>query len=61
MGAPSWQDYYGPAAYPPPPAYGPYAPTPEQELDGLKEQAGWLKDELEAISKRIDELESESA
>ena len=50
---------YGPAWGPPPAAYGPYAPPPEQELDALKEQASWLKEELEAISTRIGELEGE--
>jgi len=34
--------------------------TPEQELAGLKEEAGWLKDQLEAINRRIGELEKKS-
>jgi hypothetical protein len=33
-------------------------PTPQQEADALKEQAGWLKDQLDAINKRIAEIES---
>ncbi|MBC7248832.1 MAG: DUF5320 domain-containing protein [Anaerolineae bacterium] len=42
------------------PAYGPYAPpTREQEAEMLKEQAEWLKGQLDAISKRIAELEQE--
>jgi len=42
-------------------AYGsPYGPAvaPEQELEELKNQAGYLTDTLEDIKKRIDELES---
>jgi hypothetical protein len=43
-------------------AYGPaweYAPppTPEQELDGLKHEAAWLKSQLDAISQRIEQIE----
>lgn len=57
-GLPGWLRFgYGPAWAPPPAAYGPYAPSPDEELDALKGQAQWLKDELEAISKRIEELE----
>ena len=32
-------------------------PTPQQEAEALKEQAGWLKDQLDAINKRIKEIE----
>jgi hypothetical protein len=32
-------------------------PAPEQELTGLKTQADWLRGQLEAITKRIEELE----
>jgi hypothetical protein len=60
MGMPEWQGY-GPGWYPPAEAYGPYEPAPEEELDGLKNQAAWLKTEMEAISKRIEELEGEGA
>jgi len=35
--------------------YGP-PPTGEQELSGLKQEAEWLKGQLEAINRRIDEL-----
>jgi len=52
---------YGPGWDAPAEGYGPYAPTSEQELDGLKNQAEWLKEEMEAISKRIEELEGEGA
>jgi hypothetical protein len=55
-GRPGWARYadvYGPPwEYPP-------APTQEQELEGLKHEAEWLKDQLDAISKRIEELEGE--
>ena len=33
------------------------SPTPQQEAEALKEQAGWLKDQLDAINKRIEEIE----
>jgi ubiquinone biosynthesis protein UbiJ len=32
--------------------------TPEQEVADLKAQAEWLKGQLDAIQKRIEELES---
>lgn len=32
-------------------------PAPQQKAEALKEQAGWLKDQLDAINKRIEELE----
>jgi len=35
------------------------APIPEQELDALKQQAEYLKGQLDAISKRMSELEEE--
>ena len=45
-------------------AYGsaPFAPaiTPEQELEGLKQQAQYFKDALEEINKHIQELEVEN-
>lgn len=34
------------------------APTAEQELDGLKQQAEFLQNSLEEINKRIEELRS---
>jgi len=48
--------FYG-AGYPASgyPGYPP--PTSEQELGGLKDEAEWLKGQLEAINRRIDELE----
>ncbi len=60
-GLPGWARYgYAPAwGAPPAAAYGPYGapPTPEQETEFLKSQAEMLKEELEAISQRIAELE----
>ena len=50
---------YGPGWQAPAEGYGPCEPTPEQELDGLKDQAEWMKEEMEAISKRIEELEAQ--
>jgi hypothetical protein len=40
--------------------YTPYAAAPgaEQETEYLRNQAEWLKDQLEAITKRLEELES---
>jgi len=34
--------------------------TPQQELEGLKQQAEYFKDELDEINKRIEQLEKES-
>ena len=62
-GMPGWARYgYAPAwGAPPVAAYGPYAasPTPEQEAEFLKAQAEGLKEQLDAISQRIAELEQE--
>ena len=62
-GLPGWARYgYAPAwGAPPAAAYGPYGapPTREQETEFLKSQAEMLKEELEAISQRIAELEKE--
>jgi hypothetical protein len=51
---------YGPA-WDVPPAYGPYAqpPTREEEVAFLRERAGWLQEQLDAVQARIDELEEE--
>lgn len=38
----------------------PPSPTREQETDALRQEATWLKEELEAINKRIEELEHET-
>ena len=62
-GLPGWARFgYGPAWGPPAAmAYGSYAapPRPEQEVESLKTQTEWLKDQLDAISQRIAELEQE--
>ncbi len=34
------------------------APTPDQEREALKAQAEWLRQALESINKRLEELES---
>ncbi|MBW1695848.1 MAG: DUF5320 domain-containing protein [Deltaproteobacteria bacterium] len=39
----------------------PYAPRPEDELNMLKEEADMVRNELEAINKRIEELESKTS
>jgi len=63
-GRPGWARYgYAPAWGAPPAAgYGPYAapPTPEQETEFLKAQAEGLKEQLDIISQRIEELEGEA-
>jgi hypothetical protein len=59
--APAWG---APPAWGPPPAgaYGPYAapPTREQETEFLRAQAEWLKEQLDAIGRRIEELGREA-
>lgn len=51
--------WYGPAFYGP---YGsPYAMEPEEEINMLRDEADSVKRELDAISKRIEELESQSS
>jgi hypothetical protein len=62
-GVPGWARFgYAPAwGAPPAPAYGPYGapPSSEQEAEFLRTQAEWLKEQLDAISQRITELEQE--
>lgn len=43
------------------PAYAPYAepPTKEQEARLLRGQAEWLKDQMDAITRQIEELEQQ--
>jgi hypothetical protein len=51
--------YAAPAAAPPA-GYAPYgAPSTEEEVAYLRNQAEWLRDTLEAITSRIEELERE--
>jgi len=58
LGYPAW----GASPYPYASYHQPVAPTamPEQELDGLKQQAEYFQDALDEISKRIEQLEAES-
>lgn len=62
-GLPGWARFgYAPAwGVPPAAAYGLYSapPAPGQEAEFLKTQAEWLKEQLDAISQRITELEQE--
>jgi hypothetical protein len=62
-GLPGWvrdQRFAG-SGYPPGAAYGPphVPPSREQELEMLKGEAEWLKEQLDAISQRMDELSEE--
>ncbi len=50
-GLPGWA-----RGYAPPVGYAPTT-TPEQEAEFLKRQADWLQGQLDAIRKRIEELE----
>ena len=56
-GLPGWARFGGAPAW----GYGPYARplTKEQELESLKAQAGWLKEQLDAINQCLTELEKE--
>jgi len=59
VGYPAWG---GAVASPNMPYPAPFAPTvtPEQELDGLKQQAELLQNSLSQINERIEQLEKES-
>jgi predicted Fe-Mo cluster-binding NifX family protein len=57
-GQPGWARFAGPAApYSEPPAY---QPDPEQERQVLKSQAAALQSQLDQISRRLSELDTES-
>jgi hypothetical protein len=58
-GYPAW----GGAGYPYAPYPAPFtqAPTPENELADLKQQAEYFKDALDEINKRMEELESQKS
>lgn len=51
--APAWSG-------PPWPGFQPPAAAPEDELAALNTQAEWLKSQLDAISKRVEELGKEA-
>ncbi len=51
---PAWGEGY-------PSAYGPYTTNPQDEAGMLKNEAEYMKQELDAINKRIEELEARSA
>ena len=60
------QGAYAPAAGWYGPAYGapygnPYPMTPDDEMNMLRDEANGIKNELDAINKRIEELESKSS
>jgi hypothetical protein len=60
---PGWfRGGYAPAWGAPPVGFGPYgtAPTPEQETEYLRTQAEWLRERLDAITSRIEELEQQA-
>jgi len=56
-GLPGWARFGGAPAW----GYGPYAGplTQEQEVESLKTQAGWLKEQLDAIQERLTDLGKE--
>ena len=62
-GVPGWaRAGYAPAwGAPPPVGYGPHAGAPgrEEETEFLRQQAEWLKQQLDAIGRRIGELSQE--
>jgi hypothetical protein len=62
-GLPGWARFgYGPAwGVPAIGAYGPYAAAPsrEQKAEFLRRQAEWLKQQLDAVGQRIEELSRE--
>ena len=54
-GLPGWARFGPPPAWGAAPVWG--APTKEQEAEGLKAQAEWLQEQLDAVRQRIDELD----
>jgi hypothetical protein len=51
-----WRFYAGRRGYGPPWGYPPQL-TPDQELEELKGEAEWLKQQLDAVNQRIDKIE----
>lgn len=63
-GMPFWARHaYAPDPGAPPVGYGPYGapPTKEEQVGALRTEAEWLRESLEAITARIEELEAEEA
>jgi hypothetical protein len=56
-GLPRWARWGTPAAWAADPVYGP--PLREQEIETLKDQAEWLREQLEAINQWMDEFGEE--
>ncbi len=56
---PPYGGWYGPTYNAP--YSNPYAMTPEEEMNMLRDDASAIKNELDAINKRIEELESQSS
>ena len=54
---PFWSYAVPPWGVPPWRAYAAPAVAPEEELSALRDQAQWLREQLDAINKRIEELE----
>lgn len=51
---------WGAAPTPYAPAAAPWgAPSPEDETEMLRNQADWLKEQLDSVSKRLQELEAQ--
>lgn len=61
-----WRGFFPPTGALGGPAYGtgyanPYYAQPEDEIRTLRDEAKYMKDELDAINKRIEELETEAS
>jgi len=52
--------WYGPNYYAPPPYGSPYTMEPKDEAVMLRDEANAMKSELDAINKRLEELEAQS-
>jgi len=63
MGRGGWTSrWFGPGWFGPPGFRGPgfYNPSPTDEVEALREEEAYLRSELEAIQKRLAELEASS-
>jgi hypothetical protein len=56
-GLPRWARWSASSAW----SYGPVAepPSREEEMSALKDEAAWLKEQLDAINRRMDEMGQE--